>query len=491
MQSTSGGDKEDNNNNNNGDRPRKKIKLMVTTTQEEEQRQTRTLFVAPADTDDAGTPDAIEGEAPMAIDNNEEKEKEEAVNAADSTINTTNSGTTTTTPAAADVLAAAKQEIEEKQQGGGEEDVGGGGGDDDQEMADAAEADDMSDENADKEANAIKSAEQFFLSDPISPIEIDAVEDTVVRNMQKVIQLCESSNNPYLILKEMKYKQRLQRQNRHLQNSHGQQKEKDDAMEYAAMHASYTIRDYQQALLDIAKRKNIIVHLGTGKGTVTCTVIVWGRSRFTLILLFSFSACTEIPATTTTRPTKTKLISGLLLFISSSLSIYLYLSTYIFTTPMAGKTLIALRLIEYLQDEILPSSKSPSSNNDKKVDGNSNKTNTATASKKDKDDGDAGDGTNNTAKETTTVTTTPPKKAGGVRRADRNQKPQQRPDNTNNKKKQTVFLVPSVALALQQTSVLKSNLPRRFKVGTACSKTFASESQRVPLSRCHVLVATQ
>ncbi|KAL7572338.1 hypothetical protein ACA910_021553 [Epithemia clementina (nom. ined.)] len=66
-------------------------------------------------------------------------------------------------------------------------------------------------------------------------------------------------------------------------------------------------------------------------------------------------------------------------------------------------------------------------------------------------------------------------------------------DQTSNKivkraRKQVVFLVPSVALVLQQTSTLKANLP--LTIGTAFRATVNSESSRQQLARCDLLVAT-
>jgi hypothetical protein len=54
--------------------------------------------------------------------------------------------------------------------------------------------------------------------------------------------------------------------------------------------------------------------------------------------------------------------------------------------------------------------------------------------------------------------------------------------------KQTVFLVPSVALAVQQSATLRSNLP--YRVGKAHASTVKSEDARRELAQCDVLVAT-
>jgi len=54
--------------------------------------------------------------------------------------------------------------------------------------------------------------------------------------------------------------------------------------------------------------------------------------------------------------------------------------------------------------------------------------------------------------------------------------------------KQTWFLVPSVALALQQANTIESNLP--FSVGIACNTAAVSEKARKELANAQVLVAT-
>lgn len=54
--------------------------------------------------------------------------------------------------------------------------------------------------------------------------------------------------------------------------------------------------------------------------------------------------------------------------------------------------------------------------------------------------------------------------------------------------KQTLFVVPSVPLALQQTNTLKANLP--FSVGTACLAVSHSGSSRKKLSESQIVVAT-
>ena len=54
--------------------------------------------------------------------------------------------------------------------------------------------------------------------------------------------------------------------------------------------------------------------------------------------------------------------------------------------------------------------------------------------------------------------------------------------------KQAVFLVPSVALAIQQTLSLRANLP--YSVETACYDTSNSEERRQKLHKAQILVAT-
>jgi hypothetical protein len=61
-------------------------------------------------------------------------------------------------------------------------------------------------------------------------------------------------------------------------------------------------------------------------------------------------------------------------------------------------------------------------------------------------------------------------------------------ENSTNKK-QTLFLVPSVALAIQQSITLRSNLPG-FRVETACYSTSSSRKSRKALASCDIIVAT-
>lgn len=59
----------------------------------------------------------------------------------------------------------------------------------------------------------------------------------------------------------------------------------------------------------------------------------------------------------------------------------------------------------------------------------------------------------------------------------------------DNGKRQTLFLVPSVALAIQQSLTLRANLPH-FRIETACYATANSKRSREKLSECDVLCAT-
>lgn len=54
--------------------------------------------------------------------------------------------------------------------------------------------------------------------------------------------------------------------------------------------------------------------------------------------------------------------------------------------------------------------------------------------------------------------------------------------------KQTVFLVPSVALAIQQSTTISRNLP--YTVGTAFSESVRSKNRRQKLQSCNIIVAT-
>jgi hypothetical protein len=55
--------------------------------------------------------------------------------------------------------------------------------------------------------------------------------------------------------------------------------------------------------------------------------------------------------------------------------------------------------------------------------------------------------------------------------------------------KQTLFLVPSVALAIQQSATLRANLPN-FSVQTACYASSNSDASRRALGKANVIVAT-
>lgn len=57
------------------------------------------------------------------------------------------------------------------------------------------------------------------------------------------------------------------------------------------------------------------------------------------------------------------------------------------------------------------------------------------------------------------------------------------------KKKKTLFVVPSVALAIQQSFTLRSNLPN-FRIETACYATASSKRAREKFADCDVLCAT-
>jgi len=56
-------------------------------------------------------------------------------------------------------------------------------------------------------------------------------------------------------------------------------------------------------------------------------------------------------------------------------------------------------------------------------------------------------------------------------------------------KQQTLFLVPSVALAIQQSLTLKANLPL-LRVETACYASASSKRARISLGKCDIIVAT-
>uniref|UniRef100_A0A448ZDB2 Dicer-like protein 1 n=1 Tax=Pseudo-nitzschia multistriata TaxID=183589 RepID=A0A448ZDB2_9STRA len=61
--------------------------------------------------------------------------------------------------------------------------------------------------------------------------------------------------------------------------------------------------------------------------------------------------------------------------------------------------------------------------------------------------------------------------------------------HSKKEKQQTLFLVPSVALAIQQSLTLRANLPQ-LCIETACYATASSKRARASLERCEVIVAT-
>lgn len=61
--------------------------------------------------------------------------------------------------------------------------------------------------------------------------------------------------------------------------------------------------------------------------------------------------------------------------------------------------------------------------------------------------------------------------------------------NSTAEKKQTLFLVPSVALAIQQDLTLRANLPH-LNVERACDANANSKKKRATLSKCDLIVAT-
>ena len=73
--------------------------------------------------------------------------------------------------------------------------------------------------------------------------------------------------------------------------------------------------------------------------------------------------------------------------------------------------------------------------------------------------------------------------------ADTRNKTKSEISDKRNTKKQTLFLVPSVALAIQQSLTLRANLPH-LKVETACYASASSKRTRATLGRCDVIVAT-
>jgi ATP-dependent helicase YprA (DUF1998 family) len=65
----------------------------------------------------------------------------------------------------------------------------------------------------------------------------------------------------------------------------------------------------------------------------------------------------------------------------------------------------------------------------------------------------------------------------------------ERNKDKNSDNKQTLFLVPSVALAIQQSLTLRANLPN-FRIETACYATASSKGARDSLAECDIIVGT-
>lgn len=100
---------------------------------------------------------------------------------------------------------------------------------------------------------------RFFLSEPISEQELETVGPYV---QEKLNQILDDLNDrgPHVVYEE--YQQSLKRVQ---QDQDLQEKEfRERALQEAKIGGG--ARDYQKALVELAKKRNIIVHLGTGMG---------------------------------------------------------------------------------------------------------------------------------------------------------------------------------------------------------------------------------
>lgn len=103
-----------------------------------------------------------------------------------------------------------------------------------------------------------ESHQNFFLAEPVSHAELKATCDLVYENMNRVLRELEEGGVAV-------YKRYLEQRK---SQSHALQEEPSAVAEQAIEEAIVrgAPRDYQTALLEIAKTQNSIIHLGTGKG---------------------------------------------------------------------------------------------------------------------------------------------------------------------------------------------------------------------------------
>lgn len=106
----------------------------------------------------------------------------------------------------------------------------------------------------------------FFLASPVSPKELKEVGPHVEKALTSIVEQMEEQG-PAMY-------QRFQAQQKRIET---QQKEDAATVEESTDALQVDPRSYQRALLEIAKKENTIVHLGTGTGK---SKELFGRSCF-------------------------------------------------------------------------------------------------------------------------------------------------------------------------------------------------------------------
>jgi len=135
--------------------------------------------------------------------------------------------------------------------------------------------------------------ESFFLSDPVSQGEVEAVAPRIVQATERVVALCGGDEGPALLERTQRNRAAL-----HQMRSARQKQLHDQALKDAEVDLDGedgngnggSVRDYQAALVEIAKQRNTIVHLGTGTGKTLIALLLIKHYRGASSLLPSASA---------------------------------------------------------------------------------------------------------------------------------------------------------------------------------------------------------
>jgi ERCC4-related helicase len=116
----------------------------------------------------------------------------------------------------------------------------------------------------------------FFLADPVSPEEFEILRPHLERKLTEVIEFMNENGHQAFL----DYKQQL------LEQKERREKREKEIHEQALVDATVggEARDYQMALFEICKKRNSIVHLGTGAGKLRMLLNV-SNARVSLDLL--------------------------------------------------------------------------------------------------------------------------------------------------------------------------------------------------------------